>query len=134
MSADADEAVSRFAAESFRTPAPSFLQGIARVLCGDLDGGDVSLEEGFSIGEEVGAYEDVARTLFERSLLAMTRNEWDRAEVLAAQARGVLRRAGIEESYQRPSFVWCTPASHCTGETSRRRGGSWSALSGYGIC
>ena len=32
MRADADEAVRRFAAESFVTPAPSFLQGIARVL------------------------------------------------------------------------------------------------------
>ena len=32
MRADADEAVRRFAAESFVTPAPAFLQGIARVL------------------------------------------------------------------------------------------------------
>ena len=32
----------------------------------------------------------------------MARSEWDRAEVLAEQARTVLRRAGIEESYATP--------------------------------
>ena len=39
MRADADEAVRRFAAGSFVTPAPALLQGIARILCGDPDGG-----------------------------------------------------------------------------------------------
>ena len=102
MRADADEAVSRFAAESFVTPAPAFLQGIARILCGDLDGGDASLEDGVSVGEQVGAYEDVALALCERSLLAMARSDWGRAEVLVGQARGALRRAGIEESYATP--------------------------------
>ena len=102
MRADADEAVRRFAAQSFVTPAPAFLQGIARVLCGDLDGGDESLEDGVSIGQEVGAHEDVALALCERSLVAMARSDWDRAEVLADQARAVLRRAGIEESYATP--------------------------------
>ena len=54
MRADADEAVRRFAAESFVTPAPALLQGIARILCGDLDGGDLSLEDAVSVGEEAG--------------------------------------------------------------------------------
>ncbi len=102
MSADADEAVRRFAAESFVTPAPAFLQGIARVLCGDLDGGDAALEDGISVGEEVGAHEDVALALCERSLVAIARGEWDQAEALAGQAAAVLRRAGIEESYATP--------------------------------
>ncbi len=102
MRADADEAVRRFAAQSFVTPAPAFLQGIARILCGDLDGGDESLEDGVSVGEEVGAHEDVALALCERSLVAMVRDEWGRAEVFAGQARAVLRGAGIEESYATP--------------------------------
>ena len=102
MRADADEAVRRFAAESFVTPAPAFLQGIARVLCGDLDGGDASLEDAVSVGEEVGAHEDLAVALCERSLVAMARGDWGRAEALAGQARAVLRRAGIEESYATP--------------------------------
>ena len=135
MRADADEAVRRFAAESFVTPAPAFLQGIARVLCGDLDGGDASLENGISTGEHVGAHEDVALALCERSLLAMARSDWGRAEVLAGQARSALRRAGIEESYATP----LVSAVHarvppCTGEMSRRRATSSSGLSGCGIC
>jgi LuxR family maltose regulon positive regulatory protein len=102
MRADADEAVRRFAAQSFVTPAPAFLQGIARVLCGDVDGGDASLEDGISVGEEVGAHEDVALALCERSLVAMAGSDWGRAEALAERARAVLRRAGIEESYATP--------------------------------
>jgi LuxR family maltose regulon positive regulatory protein len=102
MRADADEAVRRFAAGSFVTPAPALLQGIARILCGDLDGGDLSLEDAVSVGEVTGASDDLAVTLCERSLVAMTRNQWDRAEVLAGRARTVLRRAGIEESYTTP--------------------------------
>jgi LuxR family maltose regulon positive regulatory protein len=102
MRADADEAVRRFAAGSFVTPAPAILQGIARVLCNDLDGGDASLEDAVSVGEEAGAHEDVALALCERSLVAMTRSEWGRAEVLAERAGTVLRRAGIEDSYATP--------------------------------
>ena len=114
MRADADEAVRKFAAESFVTPAPLFLQGIARVLCGDLDGGDQSLEDGVSVGEEVGAYEDVALALCERSLIAMTRSDWGRAEAYAERAAAVLRRAGIEESYATPlvSAVQARTALH----------------------
>jgi LuxR family transcriptional regulator, maltose regulon positive regulatory protein len=102
MRANAGEAVRRFAAQNFVTPAPAFLQGIARVLCGDLDGGDASLEDGVSLGEEVGAHEDVALALCERSLVAIAREDWGRAEVFASEARTVLRRAGIEESYATP--------------------------------
>ena len=102
MLADADEAVRRFAAESFVTPAPALLQGIARILCGDLDGGDLSLEDAVNIGEEADAPDDLAVALSERSLVAIARSEWDRGEVLAERARTVLRRAGIEESYATP--------------------------------
>ena len=102
MRADADEAVRRFAAGSFVTPAPALMQGIARILCGDLDGGDLSLEDAVSVGEEADAPDDLAVALCERSLVAMARNQWDRAEVLADQAPTVLRRAGIEESFATP--------------------------------
>jgi LuxR family maltose regulon positive regulatory protein len=102
MRANADEAVRRFAAGSFVTPAPALLQGIAHILCGDLDGGDLSLEDAVSVGEEADAPDDLAVALCERSLVAIAHSEWDRAEVLADQARTVLRRAGIEESYVTP--------------------------------
>ena len=115
MRADADEAVRRFAAESFVTPAPAFLQGIARVLCGDLDGGET---RPWRMGSASGRKS--ARTRMSRSrcanesLVAMARGDWGRAEVLAGQAGAVLRRAGIEESYATPlvSAVQARVAMH----------------------
>jgi LuxR family transcriptional regulator, maltose regulon positive regulatory protein len=114
MRADADEAVRRFTVESFVTPTPALLQGIARILCGDLDGGEVSLEDAVSVGEQIGSPEHVAVGLCERSLVAMARSQWDRAGVLADQARSVLRKAGIEESYATPlvSAVRARTAMH----------------------
>ena len=53
-------------------------------------------------GRKAGAPDDLAVALCERSLVAMARSQWDRAEVLAERARTVLRRAGIEESYATP--------------------------------
>ena len=100
--ADADEAVRRCAAEGIVTPAPALYQGLARDLAGDLDGGDASFEDAASAGEQAGAHETLAVTLCERSLVAMARSQWDRAEVLARQARTVLRQAGIDESYATP--------------------------------
>ena len=102
MHADADEAVRRFAAESFVTPAPALMQGLARVMSGDLKGGDASLEDAVSVGEVTGAQEDLALALCERSLVAMAHSQWDRAEALAERARTVLRRARIEECYATP--------------------------------
>ncbi len=99
---DADEAVRRCAAESIVTPAPALYQGLARVLSGDLEGGDASFEDAISAGEQAGAHETLAVTLCERSLVAMAHSQWSRAEALADQASAVLRRAGIEESYATP--------------------------------
>jgi LuxR family transcriptional regulator, maltose regulon positive regulatory protein len=102
MLVDTDEAVQRFAAGTFVTPTPALMQGIARVLCGDLDGGDASLQDAVSVGQGAGAPEDLAVALCERSLLAMARSEWDRAEALADQARTIVRRAGTEENFTTP--------------------------------
>jgi LuxR family transcriptional regulator, maltose regulon positive regulatory protein len=102
MRADADEAVQRFAAEGIVTPSPGFYQGVAHVLCGDLAGGDASFEDAVGVGEQADAHEIRAGALAERSLLAMGRNEWDRAGALAQQAGTALRRAGIEDSYVTP--------------------------------
>ena len=100
--ADADEAVRRCAAESIVTPAPALYQGLARVMSGDLDGGDASFENAVSAGEQAGAHETLAVTLCERALVAMARSQWSRAGALADQAGTVLRQAGIDESYATP--------------------------------
>jgi LuxR family maltose regulon positive regulatory protein len=97
MRADADEAVRRFATENLVKPVATLVQGIARVLSGDPDGGDSSLEDAVGAAEQIGAHEVLATALCERALLAMARGEWSRAEVLATQAPAVLRRTGIED-------------------------------------
>jgi LuxR family maltose regulon positive regulatory protein len=102
MRVDSDKARQRLAANNIVAPVAALAQGIARVLSGDLDGGDACLEDAVSSGEEVGAHEILAIAFSERSLLAMARNQWVRAEALARQAGAVLRRAGIEESYVMP--------------------------------
>jgi len=102
MRADADQAVRLFAAIGFATPTAALLQGIARVLCGDLDGGDAAFQDALGVDEAAGSHEDFAVTLCQRSLVAITRGEWDSAETLASQARAVLRRVGIEESIATP--------------------------------
>jgi LuxR family maltose regulon positive regulatory protein len=102
MRADADEAVRRFAALGIVAPAPALFQGIARVLGGDLEGGDASLEDAVSVGADASAPEVFPVALCERSLVAMARGEWDRAKALADQARNALQQAGAEDSYAAP--------------------------------
>src|SRR5215467_15729590 len=98
MRADADEAARRCAAASIVAPGAAALQGIACVLCGDLDGADAFLADGASQAEEAGAHETLAQALAERSLVAMARGDWGRAEALAGQAEAALRRAGLEDA------------------------------------
>jgi len=102
MRADAGEAARRCAEQGIVDPAPALTQGIAGVLSGDLDGGDASLEDAASVAAATGAADVLVTALCERSLIAMARGQWDRAEILASQARTPLRQAGIEESYVTP--------------------------------
>jgi LuxR family transcriptional regulator, maltose regulon positive regulatory protein len=102
MRADADEARHGLAAQNIVTPVAVLLQGIARVLSGDLDGGDTAFQDVASMGEEAGAAEDFVVALCERSLVAMARSDWGQAEAFAGQARAVLRQAGIEENFATP--------------------------------
>ncbi|HJY93970.1 MAG TPA: hypothetical protein VJ371_03400, partial [Streptosporangiaceae bacterium] len=96
MRADADEAARRFAQEHIMESAPALFQGLARVLSGDLEGGDACFETVLSVREEISTPETVAVALGERSLLAMARGQWSRAEILADEAGAVLRRAKFE--------------------------------------
>ena len=103
MRADADEAVRKCVAAGIAAPpVATVLQGIARVISGDLDDGDTFFEDAVSGGEKAEGPEAVAAALCERSLVAMARDDWTQAEALAGQARGVVRRAGIEESFVTP--------------------------------
>jgi LuxR family transcriptional regulator, maltose regulon positive regulatory protein len=102
MLADAEEALNRCAAVGIVAPAPVLYYGLAQVLCGDLDGGDESLRVAASFAEKADVSEALAVALGERSLVAMARGEWDQVETLSRQARAVLQRAGIQESFVTP--------------------------------
>jgi integral membrane sensor domain MASE1/DNA-binding CsgD family transcriptional regulator len=76
----------------------AFLQGIAQVLGGDPEAGDVSFQSAVSVGE-AGAPDVVAEALCERSLLAMKRGEWAQAEAFAGRAGTLLSRTGAEDAF-----------------------------------
>ena len=102
MLADADEAVRAFPAAGIVSSAPALLQGIARLLAGDLDGGDAALADAVVLGQQTGTLDIAAHALAERSLVAMARGQWDQAEDLAGHAGTALRRAGAEDGYVAP--------------------------------
>ena len=102
MRADADEAVRRFAEQNIPAANAVLVQGIARVVAGDLDGGDASLADAASVAEQAGQAEEMAMALCERALLSIARRDWDQAEVLAGQARTALNRARLQEGYVTP--------------------------------
>jgi LuxR family transcriptional regulator, maltose regulon positive regulatory protein len=96
MRADADGAARRFTALGTMLPAIPLMQGLALVLAGDPGSGDAYFEDAVSIGEQGALPEVRAIALCERALLAMARGQWDRAETFAAQAREIMRTAGID--------------------------------------
>ena len=96
MRADADEAARKLAAANIVAPVGALCQGVAYILAGDLDGGDGVLADMVTVAEEVGAHETLALALGERSLVAMARGDWSRADALAGQAGTALRRVGLE--------------------------------------
>ena len=98
MRADADEAARKFAEAGIVRPVAGALQGLACVLSGDLDGGDAFFEEAITTGRDVGAPDMLAAILAERALIAMARDQWDRAGDFAVQAREVLRLVGSEDA------------------------------------
>jgi LuxR family maltose regulon positive regulatory protein len=98
MRADASEAARRFAAAGIVSPGAPLLEGSARVLCGDLEGGDMLFENAISIGD-AGGPDIRAYILCERSLVAIARSRWDRAEAFVDQAYAELRQAGIEDAF-----------------------------------
>ena len=98
MRTDADEAVRRSATDRSMAPPAALFQGIARVLSGDLDGGDTAFRDAVSAGEQVGAPESVVSALCELSLLAMDRTDWSQAETLAEQASTAASGAGYEDA------------------------------------
>jgi LuxR family maltose regulon positive regulatory protein len=99
MRADADEAARKLAEarhDSYSTP---LLQGLAKLLCGDIDGADAFFAEAEAIENPYFDAHQFAMLRCERSLVAMARNQWDQAEDGVRRAQAGLRRGGAEDSY-----------------------------------
>jgi LuxR family transcriptional regulator, maltose regulon positive regulatory protein len=101
MGADADEAASRLAAAGIVAPVAAFLQGLVCVLGGHPEDGEMFFDDAIS-SRDIAAPDVLALVLCERSLLAMSRSDWGKAEDLAGQARTALRQARMEDSYVTP--------------------------------
>jgi LuxR family maltose regulon positive regulatory protein len=123
MRADADEAARKFAAANFMPGVTPLLQGTARVLCGDLNGGDAFFSAALSLEEERGAADITALTLCERSLVAMARKQWHHAGAFASRAHAHLHQAKVEDSYAAAltSAVQARTAVHRGDVPSARR-------------
>jgi DNA-binding CsgD family transcriptional regulator/integral membrane sensor domain MASE1 len=80
------------------TARAAFLQGITHVVAGDPEAGDVSFQGAAGAGE-AGAPDVAAEALYERSLLAMKRGDWARAQALAGQAATLLSQTGAEDAF-----------------------------------
>jgi LuxR family transcriptional regulator, maltose regulon positive regulatory protein len=101
MRADADEAARKLAPQNNVSSEVMLAQGLARVFCGNPEGGSKFLEDAISRGD-ADAPDVLALALCELSLLAMTRSEWGQAEAFASRARSALRGTGMEDSYATP--------------------------------
>lgn len=80
----------------WRAPA-LLLLGISHLLAGDSDSADGILQGAFEVAEDVGATVTASTALTECSILAMQREEWSEAEVLAERARSIVGPARLEE-------------------------------------
>jgi LuxR family maltose regulon positive regulatory protein len=101
MRADADEAARWFTAQGVVPPVIPLMQGVARVLGGDLDGGDALFADALSVEAIAGMPEVLAVAACERSLVAMAHSDWDSAGTLTGQARA-LSQTGNGESFANP--------------------------------
>ena len=118
MRADADEAAQRLTAAGIVAPVAPALQGLARLLSGDLDGADLFFEEGAGIAE-VGALDARTALLCERCLVAMARDQWDEAGKFASEARALLLSAEAEDPFA--SAVAARVAMHRGDVATARR-------------
>jgi LuxR family transcriptional regulator, maltose regulon positive regulatory protein len=96
MRSDAEVALRLAPTGSTLQGTAQLLLGISHLLAGDLDAADHSLADAVQVGEELGV--DVAMVaLAERSLLAMSRGDWQQAELLAERARTAARPEWLEQ-------------------------------------
>jgi LuxR family transcriptional regulator, maltose regulon positive regulatory protein len=96
MRADAEIALTLVPAGSLLRASAQLLLGMSHLLAGDPDLADRLLAAAAEAGEDAGA-DTATLALAERSILALAREGWIQAEILAERARSIARRAWLEE-------------------------------------
>jgi LuxR family maltose regulon positive regulatory protein len=105
MRADVAEATEKFAAVGIEPPNLVVYHALVCLLMGEVDRGDAAFEEAISASEGNDMQEILVCALFERSLVAMARGDWSKAEEFADRLRAACTRPGVEEV-----FVWVVQA------------------------
>jgi LuxR family transcriptional regulator, maltose regulon positive regulatory protein len=102
MRVDVEDAITGLTAAGITAPEVAIWRGIAYALCGDIDAADAMLVEAIDAGADVVAPDVLVQGLCKRASTAMDRGDWALAEKLGTQAAGVLRDAGMGQSYVTP--------------------------------
>ncbi len=97
MRADAEEALLDLPRESQLRPAALTLHGVAHVLAGDAEQGDLILALAADEAMRLGAADSRLLALSERALVAAARCDYPAADVLALQARGLVREGHLDD-------------------------------------
>jgi LuxR family transcriptional regulator, maltose regulon positive regulatory protein len=102
MRADAQVAVAGLATASpFRTTA-LLVEGIAALLDGQPDQADPILAQAVELGTRTGILHGTAAALAERCLVAIGRQDWAQADMLANQALGLLETGRLNDYFISP--------------------------------
>ena len=97
MRSDAEEALLELPRDSQLRPAALAFHGVAHVLGGDAEQGDVILALAADEAMRLGAADTRLLALSERSLAAAARGDFPGADVLAFQARGLVKEGNLED-------------------------------------
>jgi LuxR family maltose regulon positive regulatory protein len=121
MRTDAETALALVPASSRWRPTAHLMLGISHLLAGDLDSADRVLADAAELGEDAGA-DTATVALAERSLVAISRGQWQQAETLAERGRSTSRGVWLEQHVTSILLhaVSARLAIH-RGETSRAR-------------
>jgi LuxR family transcriptional regulator, maltose regulon positive regulatory protein len=97
MRADAELAAKSMAPGSFWRASSLLFVGVADLMAGDPDQADVLFADHVAEGRSARAMTGVCFALSQRSLLAITRGEWDPGERHLSEAQAVAREANLED-------------------------------------
>jgi LuxR family maltose regulon positive regulatory protein len=102
MRADADTALAGLKPASPWRTATMVMKGTAELLAGRADQADAILAQAVEVGMDTGALPAASTALAQRCLLAIQRDDWAQAEVLANQALAIMAARQLDDYIMSP--------------------------------